>query len=195
MAKEDTNVNPLTDMLSQLTGDVRSASTWSIILSVLMIAAGVLAIGAPGVAGATVTVIVGWLLIISGVLHFALAFSGGQPRAVVGEILLALLYGFIGYYLLSRPGVGLAALTAAITVYLFVEGILEFVLSYMLRPLPGAGWLLFDGIVTLALAIFVVSTWSSSASWLLGTLVGISMLFSGVTRLMLSIAVRRAVPA
>jgi uncharacterized membrane protein HdeD (DUF308 family) len=191
MAKEDTN--PLTDMLSELTGDVKSASTWSIVLSILMIAAGVLAIGVPGVAGAAVTMIVGWLLIFSGVLHLALAFSGGQPRAIIGEILLALLYGFIGYYLLSRPGVGLAALTAAITVYLFLEGILEFVLSYMLRPLPGAGWLLFDGIVTLALAVFVVSTWSSSQSWLLGTLVGISMLFSGVTRLMLSVAVRRAV--
>jgi len=193
MAKEDTNVNPLTDMLSELTGDVKSASTWSIVLSILMIAAGVLAIGVPGIAGVAVTMIVGWMLIFSGLLHLALAFSGGQPRAVIGEILLALLYGFIGYYLLSRPGVGLAALTAAITVYLFLEGILEFVLSYMLRPLPGAGWLLLDGIVTLALAVFVVSTWSSSQSWLLGTLVGISMLFSGVTRLMLSVAVRRAV--
>jgi uncharacterized membrane protein HdeD (DUF308 family) len=193
MAKGDANVNPLTDLVSELTGDVKSASTWSIILSVLMIIAGLLAIGVPGVAGAAVTVVVGWLLIISGVLHLALAFSGGQARAVIGEVLLAVLYGFVGYYVLSRPGVGLAALTAVITVYLFLEGILEFALSYMLRPLRGAGWLLFDGIVTLALAFFVVSTWSSSESWLLGTLVGVSMLFSGVTRLALSVEVRRAV--
>jgi uncharacterized membrane protein HdeD (DUF308 family) len=193
MAKEDANVKPLTDMLSELTGDVKSASTWSIVLSVLMIIAGLLAISLPGVAGVAVTMVVGWLLIISGVLHLGLAFSGGQPRAVVGEVLLAVLYGFVGYYVLSRPGVGLAALTAVITVYLFLEGILEFWLSYMLRPLPGAGWLLFDGIVTLALAIFVVSTWSSSESWLLGALVGVSMIFSGVTRLVLSVAVRRAV--
>ena len=193
MAKEDTNVNPLTEMLSELTADVKSASTWSIVLSILMITAGILAIGLPGVAGSAVTMIVGWLLIISAVLHLALAFSGGQPRAVVGEVLIAVLYGFIGYYVLSHPSVGLAALTAAITVYLFIEAILEFWLSYTLRPLPGAGWLLFDGIVTLALAIFVVSTWSSSESWLLGMLVGVSMLFSGVTRLMLSAAVRRAV--
>jgi uncharacterized membrane protein HdeD (DUF308 family) len=193
MAKGDANMNPLTDLVSELTGDVKSASTWSIVLSVLMITAGLLAISVPGVAGAAVTMIVGWLLVISGVLHLALAFGGGQPRAVIGEILLAVLYGFIGYYVLSRPGVGLAALTAAITVYLFVEAILEFVLSYALRPLRGAGWLLFDGIVTLGLAIFVVSTWSSSESWLLGVLVGVSMLFSGVTRLLLSVEVRRAV--
>ena len=193
MAKGDANVNRLTDMVSEVTGNVKSASTWSIVLSVLMIAAGALAIGAPGVAGVAVTVVVGWLLIASAVLHLALAFSGDQSRAVVGEILLAVLYGFVGYYVLSQPGVGFAALTVGITVYLFLEGILEFVLSYMLRPLPGAGWLLFDGIVTLVLAIYVVSTWSSSQSWLLGTLVGVSMLFSGVTRLMLSVAVRRTV--
>jgi len=185
--------NRMSDLVNEFTGDVKSATTWSIVLSVLMIAAGVLAMSAPVIAGAAVTMIVGWLLLFSAVFHLVLAFTGGRPRAVIGEILLAALYGFIGYYVLTHPSVGLASLTAVITAYLFIEGILEFVLSYMLRPLPGAGWLLFDGIVTLALAIYIVSTWQSTASWVLGLLVGISMLFSGVTRLMLSIAVRSAV--
>src|SRR5262245_51900470 len=169
--------NRMSDLANEFTNDVKSASTWSIVLSVLMIAAGVLAIGLPMTAGAAVTMIVGWLLLFSAVFHFVLAFTGGRPGAVVGEILLAALYGFIGYYLLAHPSVGLASLTAAITAYLFLEGILEFVLSYMLRLLPGAGWLLFDGIVTLALAIYIVSTWRSSESWVLGVLVGVSMLF------------------
>lgn len=185
--------NAMSDLVSEFRGDVKSASTWSIVLSVLMIAAGVLAIGVPAIAGSAVTMIVGWLLLFSAVFHLALAFTGGRAGAVVGEILLAAVYGFIGYYVLTHPAVGLASLTAAITVYLFIEAILEFGLSYMLRPLPGAGWLLFDGIVTLALAIYIVSTWSTSASWVLGLLVGVSMLFSGITRLMLSIAVRSTV--
>src|SRR5262245_15235516 len=153
----------MSDLVNELTGDVRSASTWSIVLSVLMIAAGVIAIGVPMTAGAAVTMIVGWLLLFSAVFHLALAFTGGRPRAVVGEILLAVLYAFIGYYVLTHPSVGLAGLTAAITLYLFLEGILEFVLSYMLRPLPGAGWLLFDGIVTLCGGGSVGSQWKSRA--------------------------------
>jgi len=185
--------NTMSDLANEFTGDVKSATTWSIVLSVLMIAAGVFAIGAPVIAGAAVTMIVGWLLLFSALFHLVLAFTGGRPRAVVGEILLAALYGFIGYYVLMHPSVGLVSLTAVITAYLFIEGILEFMLSYMLRPLPGAGWLLFDGIVTLAFAIFIVSTWQSTASWVLGLLIGVSMLFSGVTRLMLSVAVRSAV--
>jgi len=193
MANRHANEDPLTKMVSELTGDVKSATTWSIVLSVLMIVAGVMAIAAPVVAGVAVTMLVGWLLIFSGVLHLALAFTGGQARAVIGEILIAVLYGLVGYYMLAQPGVGLAGLTVAITVYLFADGILELALSYLVRALPGAGWLLFGGILTLAFAIIVVSTWSSTAPWLLGTFIGASMMFSGVTRLMLSVAARSAV--
>jgi uncharacterized membrane protein HdeD (DUF308 family) len=72
-----------------------------------------------------------------------------------------------------------------------MEGILEFVLSYLLRSIPGSGWLLFDGIVTVILAFMIWRTWPWSTEWAIGTLVGVSMLFSGVSRLMVSLAVRR----
>jgi uncharacterized membrane protein HdeD (DUF308 family) len=73
------------------------------------------------------------------------------------------------------------------------EGVLEFVLSVQLRPLPGSGWLLVDGIVTLLLAVMIGIGWPISSVWAIGTLVGVSMFFSGITRLMLSAAVRRIV--
>jgi uncharacterized membrane protein HdeD (DUF308 family) len=53
--------------------------------------------------------------------------------------------------------------------------------------------LLFDGIVTLVLAAMIGSAWPISSVWAIGTIVGVSMLFSGITRLMLSVAVRRIV--
>ena len=104
-----------------------------------------------------------------------------------------MVYGAIGFYLLASPVAGLASLTLAIAMYLLIEGVLEFVLSFQLRPAPGSGWLLVDGVITLVLAVLIWSTWPSSALWLVGTLVGISMFFSGITRLMLSMAVRRIV--
>lgn len=180
-------------MADSLSTDIHRATTWSIVLSVLMIAAGVLAIAAPAVAGIAITALVGWLLVFSGLLHIAFAWRGGRAGAVVWEILLGILYGAIGFYLLSRPITGVASLALAIAIYLLIEGVLEFVLSFQLRPASGAGWLLVDGIITLVLAFMIWSTWPSSAFWVVGTLVGISMLFSGITRLMLSMAVRRAV--
>jgi uncharacterized membrane protein HdeD (DUF308 family) len=86
---------------------------------------------------------------------------------------------------------GLASLTLALAIYLFAEGVLELVLSFRLRPMPGSSWLLFDAIITLILAIMIWRTWPSSTEWVVGTLVGISMLFSGISRLMLSLAARR----
>jgi uncharacterized membrane protein HdeD (DUF308 family) len=178
-------------MPNALTADVRKATTWSIVLSILMSAAGVLAIGIPMIAGIAVTAIVGWLLIFSGLIHLAFAWRAGRPAAVLWQILLGLVYGAIGLYIIARPVAGLESLTFAIALYLFIEAVLEFVLWSRLPDVPGRGWLMVDGVVTLVLAIMILSTWPSSAAWVVGTLIGISMLFSGITRLMLSITVRR----
>jgi uncharacterized membrane protein HdeD (DUF308 family) len=89
-----------------------------------------------------------------------------------------------------HPVAGLETLTIALAIYLFMEAILEFVLGFTLRPLPGSGWLVFDGIVTLILAVMIWRTWPSSTGWVIGTLVGISMLFSGLARLGISLAAR-----
>ena len=55
-------------MATSMTGDTHKATTWSIVLSVLMIAAGALAMFSPAIAGVAVTVLFGWLLIVSGIL-------------------------------------------------------------------------------------------------------------------------------
>lgn len=172
---------------------VKKALGWSIALSILMILAGCLAIAIPVAAGIAINLLVAWLLIFSGGAHLVFAWHTRSSGGLVWELLLGVVYIFVGGYLLMNPLVGLASLTLALAVYLFVEGVLEFILSFRLRPLPGSGWLLFDGIITLILAIMIWKTWPSSSEWVIGTLVGISMLFSGISRLMLSLAARRLV--
>jgi uncharacterized membrane protein HdeD (DUF308 family) len=180
-------------MTNQLTARAPIATTWSTALSVLMMAAGVLAIGLPLMVGIAIGALVGWLLLFSGALHMAFAWRGHGAAGVLWEILLGLAYGVIGLYLVAHPLVGLESLTLAVALYLFVEAFLECILWFQLRTSPGSGWLLFDGVVTLVLAVMIASTWPSSAAWVIGTLVGISMLFSGISRLVLSRAVRRRV--
>jgi len=176
-----------------LTDDLRGATTWSIVLSALIMIAGFLAIALPLIAGIAVTLIVGWMLIFTGVLHIAFAFRAGHARMAVWQVLLGLVYGFIGVYILMNPVAGLAGLTFAIAAYLFAEAVLELVLAIQLRPAAGTGWLIFDAIITFILAVMIFYTWPSSAAWVVGVLVGISMLFSGMTRLMLTLAARRIV--
>jgi uncharacterized membrane protein HdeD (DUF308 family) len=178
-------------MPNELSSRLRTATTWSIVVSVLLIAAGVLAIAAPQIAGIAITAVVAWLLLISAILHLMLAWRSGTAGGVVWEILLGVVYGAIAFYLFAHPALGMASLTLALAVYLVIEGMLEFAAWWQLRASSGSVWLLLDGIVTLVLAMMIASTWPSSAAWVLGTLVGLSMLFSGISRLMLSLSVRR----
>jgi uncharacterized membrane protein HdeD (DUF308 family) len=170
----------------------RKSLNWSIALSVLMIVAGLAAIVMPPAAGIAVTILVGWLLMFSGVAHFVYAWHTRGAGAVIWEVLVGVAYLAVGFYVLWNPVLGLASVTFALAIYLFVEAILEFVMAWHHRPRPGSGWLLMDGVITLILAIMILRTWPSSAGWVLGILVGISMLFSGVTRLAISLAAKRA---
>jgi uncharacterized membrane protein HdeD (DUF308 family) len=169
---------------------VKQSVGWSIGLSVLMIIAGILAIASPLAAGIAVNVFVAWLLVFSGGIHLVFSWYTKSTGGFLWELLVGILYLFIGVYLLAHPAAGLVSLTIALAIYLFLEAILEFTLGLTLRPRPGSGWLLFDGIVTLILAVMIWRTWPSSSAWVVGTLVGISMLFSGTSRLMLSLAAR-----
>ena len=167
------------------------ATRWSVLLSILLIIAGVLAIALPQMAGVAVDTLIAWLLMFSGVVHFVYAWHTRTAGAVLWEVLVGIAYAGVGLYLLAFPVAGLESLTLALALYLFVEGVMEFILSFQLRPKLGTGWLLFDGIVTLILAAMIWSTWPWSSVWVIGTLVGISMLLSGITRLMLSLAHRQ----
>ena len=77
-------------------------------------------------------------------------------------MLVGVLYIFIGGICSCIRWLGLASLTLALAIYLLVEAFLEFVLGFTLRPLPGSGWLLVDGIITLILAVMIWRTWPSS---------------------------------
>jgi len=158
-----------------------------------MILGGVLAIVIPPAAGVAVLVVVAWLLMISGAAHLVFAWHTRTAGGIVWELLLGVLYIFVGAYAFLNPVAGLASLTLVLAIYLFMEAALELILSFTLRPLPGSKWLLLDGIITLVLAILIWRSWPSSTEWVIGTLVGISMLFSGAARLSLSLAARRMV--
>jgi uncharacterized membrane protein HdeD (DUF308 family) len=169
---------------------VKKSVGWSIGLSVLMIVAGILAIALPMAAGIAINLLVAWLLLFSGCTHLVFAWYTRSTGGLLWELLVGALYIFIGVYLLMHPVAGLLSLTLALAIYLFLEAILEFALGFKLRPLPGSSWLLFDGVLTLILAVMIWRAWPSSSEWAIGILVGVSMVFSGTSRLMLSLGAR-----
>jgi len=126
--------------------------------------------------------------------------SGFQSKgigSILWKLLIALLYLGAGFYFITHPVLGMAALTLGIAIFFLVEGVADLVTYFKERKSPGSGWILLDGIVTLLLGLLIWRHWPSSASWVVGLLLGISMLMTGMTRLMITLAARRlrAAPA
>jgi uncharacterized membrane protein HdeD (DUF308 family) len=118
---------------------VKKSVGWSIGLSVLMIVAGIVAIASPLAAGIAINLLVAWLLVFSGCAHLVFAWHARSGGGLLWELLVGIVYIFTGVYLLMHPLAGLASLTIALAIYLFLEAVLEFILGFILRPLPGSG--------------------------------------------------------
>lgn len=174
-----------------LLSDRRPAFGWSIALAILLTIAGFFAILIPFVSSLAFTLVIGWAFTVVGILHFFFAWKTHTTRGVVWEILLGLLYVLAGCYLFFQPIAGLVTLTLMLAIYFLVKAVLECVQFFHMQPRHGSWWLLFDGIISLVLAFMIWRTWPSSSAWVLGTLIGIGMMFSGFSRLMLALMARR----
>ncbi len=163
----------------------------SIVWAILLIVFGFLAIALPLASSWGVVVVIAWLIVFSGGFQFIHAFQSHGVGHILWKLLVAILYLIVGFYFLLHPLLGVAAFTFALAIFFVVEGVFDLVAYFQSRGIPGSGWILFDGIVTLILGLLVWRQWPSSSLWVIGTLVGISMIFTGMTRLMLSLAARR----
>jgi uncharacterized membrane protein HdeD (DUF308 family) len=173
-------------------GIVRQASTLSILWGVSLIILGMLAVGSPFIAAVAVNVVIAWLVVLAGVVHLTVAFHTREAVSLIWRVLVGLAYVCSGVFLIARPAVGVASLTLVLASLFLVEGILNIVLFFRMRSSRGSSWVLIDGIITLLLGLLIYAQWPSSSAWAIGTLVGVSMIISGVTRVMMSLAVRKA---
>ncbi len=177
-----------------MTNSISAARTGkgNMIWGILMLICGFLAITLPLASGIGVAIVIGWVLLISGVWHLLFGFrSGSGFGGFLWQLLLAIVYGAAGLMILLYPLSGLAWLTLVLATFLLIEAALEFVLYFNIRRRVNAAWVLVDAIITLLLGILIWARWPFSSVWAIGTLIGVSLIFSGISRLMLSSAVSR----
>jgi uncharacterized membrane protein HdeD (DUF308 family) len=115
----------------------RRLTGWSVAISLLIIVAGILAIGLPVLAGIAVNLVVAWLLLFCGVAHLVFGWHLRGFGGVIWQFLLGVLYIVIGVYLLMHPVAGLVTLTLALAIYLFAEGVLELIFGISDARGPG----------------------------------------------------------
>lgn len=182
-------------MAEAVLNGMKRASGWSIVLGILMIIAGIIAMLEPGVFGLVITLVVGWAAIFNGFAQIVFGFRTHGGWHVLLEMVLGIIYIIAGIYLLMHPVGGLLALTLILASFLLVYGIFALVLAFQIRPRGGWGWVLCDGIITILLGFLIWAHWPFNSDWVVGTLFGISIFMSGITRLMMSLAIRKVASA
>jgi uncharacterized membrane protein HdeD (DUF308 family) len=163
----------------------------SILLSILLIIFGFLAITLPTATSIGVALLIGWLVLLGGLVQFIHAFQSKGIGHIVWKLLVAVFYLAAGAYLIARPALGLASLTLALAIFFVAEGVVDVVAYFSTRKSGGSAWMLLDGIVTLVLGLMIWNRWPGTSLWIIGTLVGINMLMTGITRLMMAVAARK----
>lgn len=170
---------------------LKSASGLSIAWGILLIIFGMVAISAPFFAAVAVNAAIAWLILLAGAVHLVLAVRAHTAGSVIWKILVGLAYIVFGGYLLINPLLGVASLTLLLGSLFIVEAIFDAGLYFKMRGSEGAGWVLVDAVVTLLLGLLIWVHWPSSSAWAIGTLVGVSLILSGVTRVMMTMAARK----
>ena len=162
------------------------ASRWSCSVSI--------AILVPPIATLAVTIVFGWLFLLSGVFGLFTTFMMRHAPGFWWSLISAVLGIVVGLLLLARPISGAFSLTLVLVVFFVMEGVasIMFALDHR-RELSGQwGWMLVSGIVDLVLATLVFVGLPSTAAWAIGLLVGINMVFGGSALIAMALHARKA---
>ena len=162
---------------------------------IVLLLLGVAAVVVPPLAGLGVTIFVGWLLLIGGVMGLIATFGARSAPGFGWSLLSAILALIAGGVLLWNPFAGLVTLTYVLIAWFFVDGIFSVVMAIEhRRELSGRWeWMLLSGIVDVVLAIIVFVGLPWSIGWAIGLMVGISLIFSGASLISMALAARREV--
>jgi len=167
-------------------------ATWApLVLSIVLIVFGFLAVTLPMATSIGVVIVIGWLLTFSAITQVVHAFYSKGIGHIVWKLLVAALYLATGAYLLTRPVLGVAGLTLVLAILFISQGAADVIAYFSTRRSGTSLWMLIDGIITLFVGFMIWNQWPSDLLWVTGTLVGIGMIMTGISRLMMSLAVRK----
>jgi len=166
---------------------VGSSVKWMGWLSIIF---GILAIAMPWVAGQSILLMVGALVMAAGVLRMIWAFKAGSLGKGILVFLIGVLTLLAGIAVIAHPVMSSAILTVMLAVYFFVDGFSELMAAFSLKE--GKGWLIFDAVVTILLGIMIFTGFPLAGTVAIGVFLGIKLLFVGVTMLTVRSAVRNA---
>jgi uncharacterized membrane protein HdeD (DUF308 family) len=162
---------------------------------VVLLVLGATAVVLPPIATLAVTILFGWLFLVSGIVGLVTTFWMRHAPGFWWSLLSAALGIIVGAMLLASPVTGALSLTLVLIAFFLIEGAVSimFALDHR-RELSGQwGWMLMSGIIDLVLAMMIFAGLPSTAAWAVGLLVGINMIFGGTALIAMALHARKSV--
>jgi uncharacterized membrane protein HdeD (DUF308 family) len=194
MAMDSSGIDRVQQAVAQA---VRERWVLFLVEGIVLVVLGVLAIVVPMVATIAVTILIGWLFLISGVIGLITTLRMRNAPAFWWSLLSAVLGIVAGIILLGWPIFGAISLTLLLTVFFTIEGVasIMFALEHRKELTGRWEWMLVSGVVDLILAFIIVTGLPGTAAWALGLLVGINMLFGGTSMIAMALHARGSGPS
>jgi uncharacterized membrane protein HdeD (DUF308 family) len=181
----------------QLSTEMRAAvrEHWKAFLfeGVLLVILGLIAIIVPAIASLAVTILLGWMFLISGIAGLGLTFWARRMPGFWWSLVSAALASLAGIILLARPEQGTLTLTIIFGAYFLAEGAatIMFALEHRREMSQRWSWVLVAGLMDILISGIILTGLPESALWAIGLLVGINLLFGGTTLIGMALAARR----
>jgi uncharacterized membrane protein HdeD (DUF308 family) len=158
---------------------VNEHSLLYLVQGALMFLAGILALVYPVASSFAVVTLLGWILIVMGFVQGISLWDARNVPQFWLQLVSMLLSVMVGVLLIRHRGEGLLVLTLLLLVYFMIEGISKIIFSLTIRPFPNWGWVLGSGIIGILVALYLWSNLPVTAIWLLGVLLGITLIAEG----------------
>jgi uncharacterized membrane protein HdeD (DUF308 family) len=172
--------------------EFRRNANWFLALGIILIILGTVALGSSIFVTLASMVFLGWLLVIGGAIEAVQAFWQRRWGGFFLHLLGGVLYVIVGLMIVANPQVGALALTLLIALFFLIAGAFRIIGSLTMR-FPEWRWVLLNGVVTFLLGLLIWKQWPSSALWVIGLFIGIDLIFTGWSWVMLSLTARRLV--
>ncbi|MCA0873098.1 DUF308 domain-containing protein [Seohaeicola saemankumensis] len=161
-----------------------------VLLGVLSVACGIFVLNNPIAASIAVTTLAGILFVVMGVFQVFAGFGNEGGWGKLMGIGLGVLMVLLGGSLLSQPLVGVLTLTYAVVILFAANGVARLITGFQMKQTPFFWPMVLSGALSIALSIYIIANFAAVALPLLGFLVGIELLFNGISLVILGFFVR-----